>query len=178
MDRIYTCPLCGKTAHFESGSIVVVENGNTTGNVYKATIECETCTWYVQNRFGPRKGDDVDATLKQMADELTIEAWERQMEELKDHREGLDRVIVYKGLYQHYKGGKYVLWSSALHSETEEPFVVYYKWAEEDTCPPLDVRVMPYSRFGGKVEVDGKKVDRFQLINGDPFGELKKRREE
>lgn len=77
----------------------------------------------------------------------------------------LDAVVVPKietGVYEHYKGKRYEVIGVALHSETLEPMVVYRPLYE--TRAPLWVR--PYDMFVGEVEVevDGKRVKRFQKI--------------
>lgn len=64
-----------------------------------------------------------------------------------------------KGRYRHYKGNEYEVIDTARHSETEEWMVIYR------TCyGDKSLWVRPYEMFIGKVEVDGKTVDRFACI--------------
>jgi hypothetical protein len=65
------------------------------------------------------------------------------------------------GLYQHYKGMKYKVHDVARHSETLEWLVVYECLYEN---PTAKLWVRPLSMFIEEVEVDGKKVPRFQYI--------------
>jgi hypothetical protein len=64
------------------------------------------------------------------------------------------------GRYRHYKGKDYTVIGVARHSETEEELVVYR--------PEYDERglwVRPLKMFTELVEVDGKKVPRFERID-------------
>lgn len=65
------------------------------------------------------------------------------------------------GLYQHYKGNKYVVLGTARHSETLEELVVYVTLYENSEGP---VWVRPLAMFTGTVEVDGKTVPRFKKL--------------
>jgi hypothetical protein len=66
------------------------------------------------------------------------------------------------GLYKHSKKGTtYRVIGTALHSETLEPMVVYE--AQYDN-PKSKLWVRPESMFEDIVEIDGKKVPRFQFI--------------
>jgi hypothetical protein len=64
-----------------------------------------------------------------------------------------------KGLYRHYKGNMYEVFTTAQHSETQE-WVVVYKALYGD----YGMWVRPYKMFIEEVEVDGVKVPRFQKI--------------
>ena len=70
------------------------------------------------------------------------------------------------GLYQHYKGPKYRVFSVARHSETEEE-VVFYQALYGD----YGFWVRPLSMFLESVEVDGEQVPRFALVQAEdcPF---------
>jgi hypothetical protein len=63
------------------------------------------------------------------------------------------------GLYQHYKGPQYRIFSVARHSETEEE-VVFYQALYGD----YGFWVRPLSMFLESVEVDGEQVPRFALV--------------
>jgi hypothetical protein len=65
------------------------------------------------------------------------------------------------GLYQHYKGPQYRVFSVARHSETEED-VVFYQALYGD----FGFWVRPLSMFLESVVVDGEQVPRFALIRG------------
>ena len=64
-----------------------------------------------------------------------------------------------QGIYRHYKGNLYQVLHTAQHSETEELLVVYRCLYGE-----YDVWVRPLTMFTETVEVDGKQVDRFELV--------------
>lgn len=64
-----------------------------------------------------------------------------------------------KGIYEHYKGNKYELLYIAKHSETLENMVVYKALYGEG-----EIWVRPLSMWNEQVEIDGKSVPRFKLI--------------
>ena len=66
-----------------------------------------------------------------------------------------------KGIYEHYKGNRYELLHVAIHSETLEKMVVYKALYGEG-----DLWVRPASMWNDIVIKDGKKVLRFEYING------------
>lgn len=43
--------------------------------------------------------------------------------------------------YRHFKGGMYIVTDIAVHSETEEPMVIYKTFGRDDLvwCRPLDI---------------------------------------
>ncbi len=63
------------------------------------------------------------------------------------------------GRYRHYKGNEYEVIGVAKHSETLEELVVYRALYGEHA-----LWVRPKAMFSEMVEVNGKKVPRFQLI--------------
>jgi len=63
------------------------------------------------------------------------------------------------GIYEHYKGGQYLVLSTAKHTETEE-YLVVYKTLYGDQS----LWVRPLSMFIEKIEKDGQWVQRFKLI--------------
>jgi len=67
-----------------------------------------------------------------------------------------------KGLYRHYKGNLYEVLMTARHSETEEWMVVYKTLYNEES-----IWVRPYKMFCEKVEVEGKRIDRFEKLEGE-----------
>lgn len=67
------------------------------------------------------------------------------------------------GLYQHYKGPQYRVFSVARHSETEED-VVFYQALYGD----YGFWVRPLSMFLESVIVEGEQVPRFALIQAEP----------
>ena len=64
-----------------------------------------------------------------------------------------------KGLYRHYKGNIYEVFTTAQHSETQE-WVVVYKALYGD----YGMWVRPFEMFIEKVEVNGVKMPRFQKV--------------
>lgn len=63
------------------------------------------------------------------------------------------------GRYRHYKGNEYTVLGVARHSETLDELVVY---RQEYGDHSLWVR--PAAMFLESVEIEGKKVPRFRLI--------------
>lgn len=63
------------------------------------------------------------------------------------------------GIYRHYKGNTYQVLGVAKHSETEEDLVVYRALYGE-----WGLWVRPLEMFSENVEVEGKLVSRFTLI--------------
>lgn len=66
------------------------------------------------------------------------------------------------GIYQHYKGDKYLVLALAKHSETLEDMVVYVSLYDN---PESQVWVRPANMFFGTVVRDGKTVPRFKFIS-------------
>ncbi len=63
------------------------------------------------------------------------------------------------GKYRHYKGKDYQVLGVAKHSETGEKLVVYQKLYDN-----YSLWVRPYSMFIEEVEINGKKVPRFEYL--------------
>ena len=66
--------------------------------------------------------------------------------------------MIKKGIYRHYKGGRYEVIGIARHSETLEEMVVYRALYGEG-----GLWVRPASMWNEWVEKDGRKVLRFTL---------------
>ena len=67
--------------------------------------------------------------------------------------------MIQAGVYRHYKGNTYQVIGIAKHSETEEDLVVYRALYGE-----FELWVRPLEMFLGKVEIRGKSVPRFKLV--------------
>jgi len=67
-----------------------------------------------------------------------------------------------EGIYKHYKGNLYEVFTTAQHSETEEWMVVYKSLYGEE-----EMWVRPYDMFIEKVVIDGKEVERFAYIGNE-----------
>lgn len=65
------------------------------------------------------------------------------------------------GKYKHYKGKFYQVIGVAKHSETLEDIVVY-KCLHNNPLSTLWIR--PKKMFKEMVEVDGKKIPRFEFV--------------
>jgi len=65
------------------------------------------------------------------------------------------------GRYRHYKGKEYTVLRVALHSETQEEFVVYRQGYGDHA-----LWVRPKQMFLETVEVDGQAVPRFRYVGG------------
>jgi hypothetical protein len=68
-------------------------------------------------------------------------------------------MTVQAGRYRHYKGKEYLVIGVARHSETEEKLVVYRQDYGE-----RGLWVRPLAMFEETVEVDGRRVLRFQFV--------------
>ena len=64
------------------------------------------------------------------------------------------------GKYRHYKGNDYEVLGVARHSETMEEVVVYRALYGEG-----GLWVRPLAMFMEEVEVEGKRIPRFEYIN-------------
>lgn len=69
-----------------------------------------------------------------------------------------------KGIYEHYKGKRYEVVGTAVHSETLEPMVIYKALYKGD-FPEGTLWVRPMAMFKENVMVNGSLVPRFRLIN-------------
>lgn len=66
------------------------------------------------------------------------------------------------GIYQHYKGNKYLAMSVAKHSETLEELVVYIALYDNEES---NVWVRPLAMFMEEIKKDGVKQPRFKFIS-------------
>ena len=66
------------------------------------------------------------------------------------------------GIYQHYKGMKYLVIGLATHSETKEDLVVYVALYDNDLSA---MWVRPLHMFLEDVMIDGKTTPRFRKIS-------------
>lgn len=69
------------------------------------------------------------------------------------------------GKYKHYKGKYYQILGEAIHSETLEKLVIYKALYNSKEFGKNTIWVRPKEMFLEKIEIDGKKVPRFKLIN-------------
>lgn len=65
-----------------------------------------------------------------------------------------------QGIYRHFKGNRYQVIGVAKHSEGEPDMVVY-----RPLYGDRDLWVRPLSMFIESVEIDGRLVPRFELID-------------
>ncbi len=74
------------------------------------------------------------------------------------------------GTYRHYKGNTYQVLGVAKHSETEEELVIYRALYGE-----LGLWVRPLEMFCDNVEVEGKRIPRFEFLQNQdgPFNTSK-----
>jgi len=64
-----------------------------------------------------------------------------------------------KGLYQYYKGNRYEVMDTVIHSETQEVLVLYRALYGE-----MGLWVRPYTMFFESITIDSKEVQRFKYI--------------
>jgi len=68
-----------------------------------------------------------------------------------------------KGIYKHYKGNFYKVLGTAIHSETLEKMVIYMA-LYEGKFGKNAVFIRPIKMFFEDVEIDGKKIPRFEWV--------------
>jgi hypothetical protein len=66
------------------------------------------------------------------------------------------------GVYQHYKGNKYLVMGIAKHSETLEKMVVYVTLYENEESK---LWARPLAMFLEEVEYEGVKQPRFKFVS-------------
>ena len=69
--------------------------------------------------------------------------------------------MVKLGKYRHYKGKEYEVIDVARHSETFEELVIYRALYGD-----FDLWARQLKMFSEEVEIDGRKVPRFQYLEG------------
>ncbi|HEX8560742.1 MAG TPA: DUF1653 domain-containing protein [Pyrinomonadaceae bacterium] len=74
------------------------------------------------------------------------------------------------GVYEHYKGKRYLVLGVARHTETGELMAVYVPLYEvaDDGGAPMSVR--PLEMFTGSVEVGSETKPRFRFTGGEAGG--------
>ncbi len=68
------------------------------------------------------------------------------------------------GVYTHYKGNRYEVIGEAIHTETQEPMVLY-KALYKGNFPEGTIWARPLEMFSEIVIKDGKAVPRFKAEN-------------
>ena len=68
------------------------------------------------------------------------------------------------GRYRHYKGNEYTVLGVALHSETLEKLIIYKALYESEEFGKDVIWIRPIEMFEDKKIVDGKVVNRFERI--------------
>lgn len=66
--------------------------------------------------------------------------------------------------WRHYKGGKYEVLGTAVHSETLEEMVIYKMLYDSEKFKKGTVWVRPMKMWFEEVEFEGKKVKRFRFV--------------
>ena len=72
--------------------------------------------------------------------------------------------MIEPGKYKHYKGNEYEVIGMALHSESLEKMVVYKPLYETPNISEGTLWVRPLDMFMETVEVNGKPMPRFERI--------------
>ena len=78
---------------------------------------------------------------------------------MSSDRPSIEVPFIKKGRYQHFKGNLYELVDVALHSETQEPHVVYRALYGDN-----GLWIRPLEMFDETIERDGKTIKRFQYV--------------
>lgn len=71
------------------------------------------------------------------------------------------------GVYEHYKGKKYLVLGVARHTETGELLAVYVPLYELPGNEGVQMSVRPLEMFAGQVEVGSESKPRFRFTGGD-----------
>lgn len=71
------------------------------------------------------------------------------------------------GVYEHYKGKKYLVLGVARHTETGELLAVYVPLYELPEGDGVQMSVRPLAMFTGQVEVGSERRPRFRFTGGD-----------
>jgi hypothetical protein len=69
-----------------------------------------------------------------------------------------------KGKYKHYKGDIYEIVEVGRDSGTLEEVVVYKGLYNSDKFGNNPIWVRPLKEFIGEIEIDGKKIKRFEFV--------------
>jgi len=69
------------------------------------------------------------------------------------------------GKYKHYKGKEYEIIGVATHSETLEEVVVYKALYSIEGIGENSLWVRPKTMFEEELEIEGKRIKRFDFIN-------------
>lgn len=71
---------------------------------------------------------------------------------------------IQKGQYEHYKGNRYEVVGEAIHTETQEPMVLY-KALYKGNFPEGTIWARPMAMFKESVTVEGRLVPRFRKLS-------------
>lgn len=69
---------------------------------------------------------------------------------------------IQKGVYEHYKGNRYEVIGTAVHTETQEEMALYKALYQGD-FPEGTLWVRPLKMFKETVAVNGREVPRFKF---------------
>ena len=83
------------------------------------------------------------------------------MSKVQTDPEGYHQELVIGGVYEHYKGKRYLVHDLVRHSETLEE-LVYYECLYENDLGKMWVR--PREMFLGTIEIDGQLRERFRFV--------------
>ena len=73
-------------------------------------------------------------------------------------------IQIQKGSYEHFKGKRYEVLDVAIHTETQEPMVIYKALYQGD-FPEGTLWVRPLKMFNEEVPINGKFVPRFRFLH-------------
>jgi hypothetical protein len=72
-------------------------------------------------------------------------------------------MVIALGIYEHYKGNRYEVVGEAIHTETQEPMVLY-KALYKGNFPEGTIWARPLEMFTEIVTENGKSMPRFRML--------------
>lgn len=67
-----------------------------------------------------------------------------------------------KGIYKHFKGELYIVVDLAMHSESEEQYVIYHNINNKDK-----LWIRPINMFNDLIENEKLKIKRFEFLGNE-----------
>lgn len=105
--------------------------------------------------------NEMTDEMKKKSDEKSIELFDKNNATHNEEimRSSIENNILKLGKYKHFKGKEYEVIGVAKHSETLEKMIIYRALYGKH-----DIWARPFKMFLEKVEIDGKKIQRFKYV--------------